>query len=565
MLTVARKLFLLVCIFAVAMAVLTGIGYYSLNGLSKNMKVMYEERLMPAIDFGKYRANNRAMETVIFQNMQRTTEQESNDLQAKYKTLADANNQFLKNLQSKDLPPQEQEVLAKIVAAYPDYLNAIQTMVDLGVANKNDEAYTYYKTTATGPMNTVVTLGNQLEALVQTDAQSMSASNAANASKAILSSIVISAAMILLCMGLGIIITRMIVKPIRMIQAQMADAEKGDFTGHIEYQAKDELGQLTSSYNRMMEQLRALFGDIMETAHLVAAYSAELTASAEQTSVASESIANTVQEVASGANQQVKSVNEATGTLKHMGAGVQQIAANAQIVSDTSMEASEKSVRGSEAITMVGLQMSSIQGAISELGQVIDGLGQRSGQIGEIVDTITSIAAQTNLLALNAAIEAARAGESGRGFAVVAAEVRKLAEESSTSASKIATIINSIQTDTNQAVQSMKSATNEVRSGIERAGAAGVSFGQIQQAVDNVAEQIEQVSSAIQQMAAGTEQMIHTIEVIQGAAQTSAAGTENITAATEEQLASMEEISSSSASLSHMAEELQTKISRFRI
>ncbi|MFC5447697.1 methyl-accepting chemotaxis protein [Paenibacillus aestuarii] len=565
MLTVARKLFLLVCISAVAMAVLTGIGYSSMNGLSKSMKVMYEDRLVPAINYGKYRANNRAMETTVFQIMQRTMDQEGNELEAKFKTLANTNNQFLKDLQSKDLPPQEKEVLAKIIAAYPDYLNALQTMIDLGVINKNDEAYTYYTTKAAEPMNTVITLGNQLESIIQADAESMSNSNAADARKAILFSIVISVVMIIICSGLGILITRMIVKPIRMIQAKMAEAEKGDFTGHIPYQAKDELGQLTSSFNRMMEQLRGLFGDIKQTAHLVASYSAELTASAEQTSVASESIANTVQEVASGASQQVNSVKEATATLRHMGAGVQQIAANAQIVSDTSTEASEKSVKGNEAIMMVGQQMNSIQGAIHDLGQVIDGLGQRSEQIGEIVDTITSIAAQTNLLALNAAIEAARAGESGRGFAVVAAEVRKLAEESSVSASKIANIINSIQTDTNQAVQSMKLATNEVLNGIERAGTAGVSFEQIQQAVNNVAGQIEEVSSAIQQMAAGTEQMIRTIEVIHEAAQTSAAGTQNITAATEEQLASMEEISSSSASLSHMAEELQTKISRFKI
>ena len=195
-------------------------------------------------------------------------------------------------------------------------------------------------------------------------------------------------------------------------------------------------------------------------------------------------------------------------------------------------------------------QMNSIHVSINQLGQVIDNLRQRSEEIGEIVGTITKVAGQTNLLALNAAIEAARGGESGRGFAVVAAEVRKLAEESSLSASKIAQIISSIQTETNNAVLSMKSVTDEVLNGIESVSIAGMSFEQIQQSVNSVTDKIRGVTLAVQQLASGSEQLAHSVHLINEFAETSATSVENVTSAIEVQLAFVQEISSAADALS---------------
>jgi methyl-accepting chemotaxis protein len=209
--------------------------------------------------------------------------------------------------------------------------------------------------------------------------------------------------------------------------------------------------------------------------------------------------------------------------------------------------------------------MNTINETIQGLGEVIRGLGARSGEIGLIVDTITGIASQTNLLALNAAIEAARVGEHGKGFAVVADEVRKLAEESANSASRISTLVDAIRTETDAAVDSMKLATTEVSNGLVTVHAAGESFLDVQQAVHSVAGQIQDVSAAVQHMASGTERMFATIQQINEAAISSAGGTQNISAATEEQLATMEEIAASSEALTSMAEELQTNISMFKV
>ena len=156
---------------------------------------------------------------------------------------------------------------------------------------------------------------------------------------------------------------------------------------------------------------------------------------------------------------------------------------------------------GNQAIQAAVLQMNAIHDSIRELSGVVEGLGNHSQAIGQIIEVITGIANQTNLLALNAAIEAARAGEHGRGFAVVADEVRKLAEQSSRSAEQISQLINTIQSDTKHAMNSMEAGTREVQQGILVVHEAGETFGQIQMSIGTVSDQVHDVSAAAQEAA----------------------------------------------------------------
>jgi methyl-accepting chemotaxis protein len=202
--------------------------------------------------------------------------------------------------------------------------------------------------------------------------------------------------------------------------------------------------------------------------------------------------------------------------------------------------------------------MESIKAKVGLSAQKVAEMGQRSEQIGAIVETIDDIASQTNLLALNAAIEAARAGEHGKGFAVVADEVRKLAEKSATATQEIAGLIKGIQYTVNEAVSAMDEGAAEVETGVARANESGQALADILDAAQQVSRQVEEIASAAQQMNASADELI-------GAMDSVSAVVEENTAATEEMAAQVEEVTASAQSLNAMAQELQRFTAQFTL
>ncbi|OBZ07854.1 hypothetical protein A8L34_24795 [Bacillus sp. FJAT-27264] len=377
---------------------------------------------------------------------------------------------------------------------------------------------------------------------------------------------IISIAAFLLAILVGILISRIISKPIVSIANAAKEIASGNLTlKAIETKNRDEVGDLAKSFNQMVTNLRELIAQTTTSAEHLAAASEELTASAQQTNVATEQIATFIEEVATGSNKQTHSVRESVLAVNEMSSGAQHIAANAQNVSSSASDAAEKSFEGSQVIQQVMDQMNSIHQTIKNLSNVIHGLETRSQGIGEIVKMITDIAAQTNLLALNASIEAARAGEQGRGFAVVASQIRNLAEQSSQSSRQIAELILSIQQETQDAAQSMEASIQGVDEGILVVHMAGTSFEHIDQSIQRVLTQIQEVAASAEEMSASSEQVNSLMEFISTIAHESASGIQEISTSTEEQLASMEEIFSSASSLSQMAERLHSQIDRFKV
>lgn len=372
---------------------------------------------------------------------------------------------------------------------------------------------------------------------------------------------------VLLITAFGILlIAGNITKPLLILKDvanRIADGDLSDVKLHVN--SRDELGYLAQTFEAMLENLRTLIRQIGAASDQVAAATEELTASAEQSAQAAGQVATSITDTAQGADLQLNSVGKALSLIQQMAEEARSGVEAAGNAADIAENAVTAAVNGNEAVDTAIGQMNSIQQTVEHSAQVVAELGACSKEIGQIVETISTIAGQTNLLALNAAIEAARAGAQGRGFAVVADEVRILAERSQEAAKQIAQLIGDIQEKTDKAVVAMGHGTQEVKRGAEVVDQAGRAFRDIDRHVKQVAAIIQGTADGMKQLSANGQDALDAMQETKRLSGGISDQAQNISAATQEQSASMEEIASSSQSLAKMAEELQVVISKFKI
>ncbi|PKM87600.1 MAG: methyl-accepting chemotaxis protein [Firmicutes bacterium HGW-Firmicutes-12] len=378
-------------------------------------------------------------------------------------------------------------------------------------------------------------------------------------------SVTIAAFAIIVGILLSLFLTRIIRNPILAMAAGADKYAQGDLRDKIITKSTDELGQLATSLNKMQDNFIQMLKEIMNSAQQLNHASQEISSGTEQSSQAANQVAEAIMLVAKAAENQMTAVSESSAIVEQISAGIQQIAATSTTVAEASDQTVKSAQEGEQVIGTVIRQMTNIENTVTGLEQVVTKLGERSKEIGQIVDTISGIAGQTNLLALNAAIEAARAGEQGRGFAVVAEEVRKLAEQSQEAAKQIADLIGDIQSETDKAVISMNEGTKEVRIGSEVVNKAGDSFQKIVKLIAGVSNQVQEISASTQQMATGSQQIVNSIEQINNLSKSMAGQTQNVSAATEETAASMEEMTSSAQAMAQMSQKMEDAVNKFTI
>ena len=356
------------------------------------------------------------------------------------------------------------------------------------------------------------------------------------------------------------------VAPIRKVEETLEMMADGDLTvPDVQIDGTDEIASLANSMNKTKDKLRKLLQVISNSAQQVAASSQQLTASADQTSESITNVANNIVSMAGAVSEQTNVLGDMRDKAGDMGRQMDDVLAKSKIM----QQAAENSRRGAEdgqaAVVTAVAQMERMSQQMAESAQVVIGLGERSKEIGQIVDTITGITAQTNLLALNAAIEAARAGEAGKGFAVVAEEVRKLAAESAEAAQNIAELIRAIQADTDSAVKAMETGRREVEQGTAMVQQSGESFQNISSLVAELYQQIEFSRRSIASADDSSKVVVTGIGNVEQLSQSTAAEAESVSAATEEQTAMVHEMADGSRALAELAQGLQDEVMKFKI
>ncbi|WP_267269272.1 methyl-accepting chemotaxis protein [Pseudomonas protegens] len=270
------------------------------------------------------------------------------------------------------------------------------------------------------------------------------------------------------------------------LHAAEAIAE-GNLTQPITVDGRDEAGRLLQAMLTMQEKLR----DTLQ----------RISGSAGQLASAAEELNSVTDESARGLTRQNNEIEQAATAVNEMTSAVEEVARNAVSTSEASQNATQSAGDGRDKVQETVSAIERMTGDVQDTASLIGELANESRDIGKVLDVIRGLADQTNLLALNAAIEAARAGEAGRGFAVVADEVRALAHRTQQSTSEIERMIGSIQSGTEQAVESMRNSTERADSTLNIARSAGQSLDTINSAINEINERNLVIASAAEEQA----------------------------------------------------------------
>ncbi|MEG0258369.1 MAG: HAMP domain-containing methyl-accepting chemotaxis protein [Lysinibacillus sp.] len=365
---------------------------------------------------------------------------------------------------------------------------------------------------------------------------------------------------------LATFITRSITRPIKRLVNAATSIAEGDLTqDDVKVKLNDEIKDLATAFNMMKSNLHTLIQRVTVNVEQTSAAAQQLTASTEEVSAASMDAANRTGSLAEGAKQAAVSGQESAVAMDEMAQAVLRIAESTQDLNTMAADTQVMASVGEETLQTAEQQMAVIQQSSMDTSDRIQQLSKQSAEIESIVKVITNITEQTNLLALNAAIEAARAGEHGKGFAVVADEVRKLAEESKTSASKIVDLTALIQKDTKEVEQAVLTTAQKVTDGAGSIQNAQVSFDNITKAIQNMANQIQEVSASTEEISASTEEVAASINEMAHIAGQASTLSEEIAATTEEQAATVQEISAVAQLLNNGASNVQQEVNKFKI
>ena len=337
---------------------------------------------------------------------------------------------------------------------------------------------------------------------------------------ALISSVILSAVVILAMFLLLFIIGRSISQPLDKIVNAMRDVASGeaDLTRRLDDDAKDELSQIAYYFNRFNRNLRDIIQQLGDSARQLISSSHQL-----------DEISNNSLRDMSRQSERMELMATAINEITY---GVQDVAQNANAAAEEVEKDNQGADNGRAQVDRTIVEINQLSSSVSTAVEHMETLSSDAQEITSVLDVIRNIAEQTNLLALNAAIEAARAGEMGRGFAVVADEVRNLAQRTQQSTEEIHNMISKLQTNTQTVVSVINESSRHSQASVEQVNEAGAALEQIAQSMQQLVALNASIASATTQQSTVVEDVNRNVteaaelarETTDGARETAQAG-----------------------------------------
>lgn len=572
-LSVSKKLLLLILPSIVALIILLVVFIFRTNEISQLSKsVLFDEiyinnALILNADRDFYQAEIAVKEIVLGGDRLDSKRKEVllNDYNENVNQTLERVTKAIENLKSNNelyeefKDPATNKSLAEIEESFLEYFKTWQNVYNIseGTGNIDDKATAFNH--ARAQINSMTELLDSYGQHVVTEIQ-----NEVKESILVLASIIL--VVILLLLLFAIIIISYLRKSIINITKDMNNLANNDLS--IEpnkIESSDELGVLSTAVITMVKALRGMISRLSQSSTELATSASAMSVGADEVTTSINEIAGTVGEIARTAMQQASDTASVADEIDKLGNVINKNTLSTKELSSASYKIKEVSQAGLTVVNKLTEVSESNNQSFHAIFEVIDRTSDSANKIGEASGLIAGIAQQTNLLALNAAIEAARAGEAGKGFAVVAEEIRKLAEQSTSSTSVIDQMLDDLKRNASSAQAQSSQVKEAVKIQVESVNETKDRYKAIMDTLNQMNKEINNLEAVSYEMEQSRSKIVDTINSLSAIAQENAASTEETSASTEEILATMTTINDVGEDVNRLAIELKDLIKKFSI
>lgn len=551
--------------FSVLIIVLIGLSAFSISqmaNMTNDYDYLVEDRAYKVIQSSEIQNATSLQGLYIRSYVLRQSKDDLDSLYKQREVVTNTLNEIEPLFKTKEMRKEIKNIQQQ-QTLYNDYVDQVVQYVDKGNDIKAQNMLFNFAVPANQSIQ------QSINTIVDFQQQKMSETSETTTKNALMSRtilIAVSIVMSLLAIILAIRITFNITKPLQRLTNAAKVIADGDLRQEdIDVRTKDELHDLATAFNTMKNNLSKLIHNVSTNVSNTTAAAEQLAASTDEVTVATRNITEKMAFISQKAGQAAITGNDCAIATDESAQGVNRIAEASQNLHTKALNMQSIATDGEQTLQTAEDQMNVIQQSSHETKTKIRQLSLQSAEIENITKVITDITEQTNLLALNAAIEAARAGEHGKGFAVVADEVRKLAEQSKSSAAQITHLTSIIQKDTLDVEESVNITVQNVDQGVHYLQDAQTSFQTIFTSIADMTAHIQEVSASSEELSASTEEVSASVNEMAAAAEQAAMACRDMVSTTEEQTATMTEVNDVAKSLNDGALLVNEEMNQFKM
>jgi methyl-accepting chemotaxis protein len=370
---------------------------------------------------------------------------------------------------------------------------------------------------------------------------------------------------IIIALIIAIIFSLQITKRLNVIVKNMKLAEQGDLTIQASYLGKDEIGVLGITFNSMINKFKDLINQSKQLTTEVSSSCTNIFTISNETTRASQEIAETIESISTRTFDQTKEIEISIKTINDLAEKIKFVVDSTKIIENSSKNVKTVTNLGITSLNELITKTDETNKITKEVISEFDILNHYLENINQVTNVLKNIANQTELLSLNAAIEAARAGEAGRGFGVVANEVKKLAEQTTSSTKDIQKFIERISEQTNKTTILMNKTEVIVKEQVEAVSDSSNSFSKIDEESNLLFNNISEVIIAIENINNHKNNVVNNIHEIAKVSEETVVSTQEMAACTEEHTASVEELNNMIRQLDKLANKLIDDMNKFQV